>query len=100
MAKEWIKYAPEGKDTKYHHKMHLRNMAKMQSMMCPKTPIAMTQMSNSKDDNYVLLVNDEEVQIRASEEGQKNNAEPGIFFFAEPEKKSKIEEILLMEIFR
>ena len=100
MAEEkWIKYAPEGKDTEYDSKMHLRNIVNYRHIMCPKIQIDYLKKSDFEDDEYMLRVDDESIKIKASEAGQRNDADPGIFFFAEESKKSKIEKIL-MEIFR
>ncbi len=97
--KKWTKYAPEGKDTTYDSKMHLRNVVNHREIMCPRIQINYLKKSDFEDDEYLLRVDDEDINIKASEEGQRNNAEPGIFFFAEESKKSKIEKILT-EIFR
>lgn len=93
--KEWIKYAPEGRDTKYDGKMHLRNMVKCRAIMCPQIQISFTKKSDFEDDEYSIIVDGESISIRASEAGQRNNAEPGIFFQADESKKSEIEGILM-----
>jgi len=99
MAKEWIKYAPEGRNTEYDTKMHLRNMFSCRNIMCPQVQISQIKKENFEDDEYLLNVEGEEVKVKASEAGQRNDAEAGIFFYAEKSNKSKIEKIL-MEIFK
>ena len=96
---EWIKYGPKGKDTKFDSKMHLRNMVNYKEIMLPNIPINMVMKSDFGNDEYSLEYLGGQVQIRASENGQKNNAEPGIYFLAEPSDKDGIEEIL-MKIFK
>ena len=96
---KWIKYAPEGKDATFDTKMSLRNMVNHRAILCPSIDIGYTNKSDFQDDEYILKLDGEEIKIKASEAGQRNNAEPGIFFFSEESKRSKIEKIL-MEILR
>ncbi|MCK5149733.1 hypothetical protein KAJ87_02315 [Candidatus Pacearchaeota archaeon] len=98
MEKEWIKYNPESRDTKYDTKMRLRNMIKHQDFFSFPVPIEMVQMSYTKEDKYNVEIGGEIISLKASEKDQEEG-EPGIFFLAEPKKKTKIEEIL-MEIFK
>ena len=98
MEKEWIKYNPESRDTKYDTKMRLRNMIKHQDFFSFPVPIEMVQMSYTKEDKYNLKISGEIISLKASERGQEEG-EQGIFFFAEHEDKTKIEKIL-MKIFK
>ncbi|MBT4165459.1 hypothetical protein HOE04_00285 [archaeon] len=93
--RQWIRYSPEGRNTEYDHKMNLRNMVNTMGMLGPKLPITTILKSDSEDDNYVLNLDGEEIKIKASENGQRNNAESGIFFLTEPSKKDKVEGILM-----
>jgi len=93
--KQWMMYSPEGRNTEYDHKMNLRNMVNSMGMLGPRLPITIHQRNDFEDDQYILNLDGDQIVIRASEKGQKNDAEPGIFFCAKPSKKDRIEKMLV-----
>jgi hypothetical protein len=99
---EWIKYSPEGRETKYDTKMGLRNMMKCKAIMCPSVPMSRLVVSDFRDDVYSLKIDEKDIIIRAREDGQNNAEEPqlgpGIWFYSQREDKEKIEG-LLMKVF-
>ena len=97
MTKEWIKYNPKVRETKYDTKMSLRNMIGNQHLLSLPVPIEFAQRSDRLGDEYIMELDGERISIKANEKGQEEG-KPGIFFFAEHKDKTKIEEIL-MEIF-
>jgi len=78
MQQQWRVYAPEGRDTKYDHKMNLRNMHQMGGLLGPVSPLTPVKKQDYGDDLYRMSVECEEVMVVAREPGQRNH-EQGIF---------------------
>lgn len=107
MVKQWIKYAPEGRNTEYDVKMNLRNGLNSYGLIRSfPSPINIIKKQDYNDDVYSLNVNGEFVEVVAREEGQRSirddvlpQEQKGTFFFAEPKQKQNIEKILAEECF-
>lgn len=107
MAKQWIKYAPEGRNTEYDVKMNLRNGLNSYGLIRSlPSPIKMIKKQDYSDDIYNLIVNGETIEVVAREKGQRDirddvlpQEREGTFFFAEPKQKQNIEKILAEECF-
>ncbi|MEK6906308.1 MAG: hypothetical protein AABW81_01665 [Nanoarchaeota archaeon] len=89
MIKQWIKYAPKGRDTKYDTKMHLRNMCKFPDLN-PDINIIVIKKIDYADDEYLI----DGFKVEGRENMKPEEIRDGIFFYAEESKKSKIEKIL------
>ena len=105
--RQWMKYEPQGRDTKLDTKMNLRNGIKAYGLIrAGPCPIKARIPDDYGDDIYVLEVEGENFSVISREMGQRTKREEvfpqeeaGTFFLARPDQKKQIEKILAERVF-